>query len=196
MLRRLIPAALLAAALATAACQSTADSGSSGSSGGGSSSSGGSSTGGGAGVASAAPDGDTGHGPFSSSFDGCTVYFGMRQASSDTYIVSASREGIGGQVGWSCRDVAGVDHLQLTAKLEYGLTLTGPWTTDAEPSSTATAYTSKRSGVLFPHNTTCTTDWWRVTVHIEWDETGGAHMSRPDLHSQPRKVTDELCARN
>lgn len=191
MLRRLIPAALLAAVLLLlAGCQSTADSNSSSSSGGSSS------TSGGAGVASAAPDGDTGHGPFSSTFDGCSVYFGMRPASSDQYIVSASRDGIGGQAGWSCKDVAGVDHLQLTAVLEYGLTLTGPWTADPEPSSTATAYTSKRSGVLFPHNSTCTTDWWRITVRIEWDETGGAHMSRPDLHSQPRKVTSEDCARN
>lgn len=191
MHRRLIAAALLAAALATAACQSTADSGgsSSGSPGGGSS------TGGGAGVASAAPNGDTGHGPYSSTFDGCTVFFGARQASSDTYIVSASREGIGGQAGWNCRDVAGVDHLQLTAYLEHSLTLTGPWAIDPEPSSTATTHTSKRAGALFPYNTTCTTDWWRISIHIEWDETGGGHMTRPDLHSQPRKVADEDCNR-
>lgn len=195
-MRRLIPAAILALLLALAGCQSTASSSSSGGSSGGSSSTGGTSTSGGGGVASAAQGGDTHDGSYTSTFDGCTVFFGLRPASSNTFIVTASKEGIGGQVGWSCAAVSGVARLQLTATIQHALTIAGPWTTDPEPSSTATFDGDKRSSTLFPHNTTCTTDWWRTSVHIEYDEAGGGHLTREDLHSQPRKVTNDDCARH
>lgn len=193
-MRRLISAATLALTLLlTSGCQSTPDSGSSS----GASSSGGSSSGGttGAAVASAAQGGDTHDGTYTSTFDGCTVFFGIRPASSNTYFVSASREGIGGQAGWTCAPVSGVSRLQLTAVLEYGLTLAGPWTPDPEHSATASFDGDKRTGTLFPINSTCTTDWWRVRVTIGWDEAGGGHLTRPDITSQPRKVTDEDCHR-
>jgi hypothetical protein len=193
-MRSLIAAALLAM-LALTACQSTAGGTSGGSTGGGSTS-GGSSTSGGGGVASAAQGDGADTGSHTTTFDGCTVYFGMSSRSSSTYFVSASRDGIGGQAGWSCAKVSAVARLQITATIEHALTLAGPYSGDPEPSATANFDGDKPTGALFPHNSTCTTDWWRVKVHVEWDEAGGGHLARPDLYSQPRKVTDEDCHRS
>ena len=86
--------------LALAACQSNASSGggSSGTSGGNSGGSSGGTVAVNPSSAAAAPAGDGGGVNASDSFDGCRIWFGFSQGSSSTYLVSASREGIGGQV--------------------------------------------------------------------------------------------------
>lgn len=193
----LAAAAVLAAALT--ACQSNASSDSGGSGG----TSGGSSGGTSGGTvamnpssAAAAPgDGGNGGGVHTSdSFDGCQIWFGFSQASSSTYLVSASREGIGGQVTWKCSKMAaGVDRLRIIAYLQHGYTLGGPYTD--EPEATKSGGGTNGSGTLFPLTRYCTTDWWRVRVTIGWDETGGGPMTRPDLVSESRKVTSEDCNR-
>lgn len=195
-------AAAAVLALALTACQSNASSSDSGGSGG---TSGGSSGGAAVGAGgspsmnvdggSAAP-GNTGsaHARTSDDFDGCKVWFGFSQSGSATYLVSASKEGISGHFQWKCAKLAvGVDRVRFTAHLEHSFTLGGPYTAEAESSTSAAG--AKASGSLFPLTSYCTTDWWRVRVTIGWDETGGGPMTRPDLVSESRKVTSEDCNR-
>jgi len=197
---RLTAAAVLA--LALTACQSTASSGSSGGSTSGGSSGG--TTGGSVPSALASADvhsvpdpADEGKGPgtrTSDDFDGCSVWFGYSKASASTYLIAADKYGIGGHVTWKCSKMgANIDRLRFTARLEYAFTLGGPYT--AEPSSTTSGGGTSPSGSLFPLTDHCTTDWWRVRVTIGWDETLGGPMSRPDLVSEARKVTDADCNR-
>lgn len=183
-MRRLIPL-LLAAMLALAGCQSTADSGSSG---------GGSSSGG---AAAVDQGGDNTQSTFyTDTFDGCEIYFGFSAGSSAGYKVSASKEGIGGQVSWKCAPVSSVSRLYITAKLQHALTALGPWTDDDDPSAIARYDGDKPNGSLFPLNNVCTTDWWRLVALTEADEAGGGHIKRNEMTSQPRKVIDEDCARH
>lgn len=145
---------------------------------------------------SAAP-GNSGnaHARTSDDFDGCKIWFGFSQGSSATYLISASKEGIGGHVQWKCSSQAvGVDRLRLKGGLEHAFTLAGPYTT--ETSSVSSGGGTKSGGSLFPLTSYCTTDWWRVRVTVGWDETGGGPQTRPDLVSESRKVTDEDCNRN
>lgn len=195
--------------LALAACGSIA-SGSSGGSGGGSGGTSGGSSGGSSGgvaVAGDSPSMDVDHGSAapgnsgsdkahaSDGFDGCYIWFGFSQGSASTYLVSASKEGIGGHVQWKCSKIAaGVDRLRIKAHLEHAFTLGGPYT--EEPASVTSGGGTNSAGNLFSLTTYCTTDWWRVRVTIGWDETGGGPMTRPDLISESRKVTDEDCNRS
>ena len=204
MRRRIAPlaaAAVLAAALT--ACQSNASSGDAGGGSGGTSggSSGGSSGGAVAAGSSsndAAPAGDSGDGGSvrtSDGFDGCKIWFGFSESSASTFLVSASKEGIAGHVQWKCSKMAvGVDRLRITTHLEHAFTLGGPYT--AETASSTSGGGTNGSGSLFPTTRYCTTDWWRQRVTIGWDETGGGPMTRTDLVSESRKVTDEDCNRN
>jgi len=198
----LTAAAVLATGLA--ACQSSTSGsdvgGGSGSSGGSSGGTTGGSTGG---TAAAAPSttaaagdaGDGGHVHTSDDFDGCKVWFGFSQSGSATFLVSASKEGIAGQVQWKCAKLGvGVDQLRISTHLEHAFTLGGPYT--AESSSATSGGGTNGAGSLFPTTHYCTTDWWRERVTIGWDETGGGPMTRPDLVSESRKVTDEDCNRN
>jgi len=200
----LAAAAVLAVGLA--ACQSStsgsdAGGGSGGSSGG---SSGGTSGGSSGGTVAAAPSttaaaggdsGDGGHVRTSDDFDGCKIWFGFSQSGSSTFLVSASKEGIAGQVQWKCAKLGvGVDRLRISTHLEHAFTLAGPYT--AETASATSGGGTNGAGSLFPTTHYCTTDWWRERVTIGWDETGGGPMTRPDLVSESRKVTDEDCNRN
>lgn len=200
MTRRIgtLAAAAVLAAVVTA-CQSNASGDSSGGGSGGSSSGGTS-----GGTVAAAPSstsaaagnaGDGGHVRTSDDFDGCKVWLGFNQSSSSTFLVSASKEGVAGHVQWRCAKLGvGVDRLRISTHLEHSFTLGGPYT--AEPASTTSGGGTNGSGNLFPTTTYCTTDWWRVRVTIGWDETGGGPMTRPDLVSESRKVTDEDCTRS
>jgi len=87
-----------------------------------------------------------------------------------------------------------VDRLRISTHLEHAFTLGGPYT--AETSSATSGGGTNGAGSLFPTTHYCTTDWWRERVTIGWDETGGGPMTRPDLVSESRKVTDEDCNRN
>ena len=203
MRRRIAPlaaATVLAAALT--ACQNNASSSDSGGSGGTSGGTSGASSGGtvAAGPSSnAAPpvgdSGDGGHVRTSDDFDGCKIWFGFSQSSAATFLVSASKEGIGGHVQWKCSKMAvGVDRLRISTHLEHSFTLGGPYT--AEAASATSGGGTNGSGSLFPTTHYCTTDWWRQRVTIGWDETGGGPMTRTDLVSESKKVTDEDCNRN
>lgn len=194
-------AATAVLSLALAACQSNASGGGSGGGFGGPS--GGSSGGTSGGTVAVNPSsnsaagnsgGDGGHVNTSDDFDGCKIWFGFSQGSSSTYLVSASREGIGGQVTWKCAKLGvGVDRLRITAHLEHAYVLGGPYTD--EPEATKSGGGTNGSGTLFPLTSYCTTDWWRVRVSIGWDETGGGPMTRPDLVSESKKVSNDDCDR-
>lgn len=203
-MRRRIAAAAAAAILAVtlAACQSsTSGSDAGGGSGG---TSGGSSGGAGGGtvavnpssnVAAAGDAGDGGGVHTSDDFDGCKIWLGFSQGSSSAFLVSASKEGIGGHVQWKCAKLGvGVDRLRISTHLEHAFTLGGPYT--AETASATSGGGTNGAGSLFPITHYCTTDWWRERVTIGWDETGGGPMTRPDLVSESRKVTDEDCNRS
>ena len=193
MRRRIAPlaaATVLAAALT--ACQSNASGSDSGGSGG---TSGGGTVAAGPSSAAAGGTGDGGNVRTSDDFDGCKVWLGFSQGSAATFLVSASKEGIGGHVQWKCSKMAvGVDRLRISTHLEHSFTLGGPYT--AEPASSTSGGGTNGSGSLFPTTHYCTTDWWRQRVTIGWDETGGGPMTRTDLVSESRKVTDEDCNRN
>jgi hypothetical protein len=135
------------------------------------------------------------HSNTSDNFDGCKIWFGFSQSGSTTYLVSASKDGIGGHVQWKCNQIAvGVDRLRITAHLEWAYTLGGTYTT--EDTSKTSGGGTNSAGNLFPLTDHCTSDWWRVRVTIGWDETGSGPQTRPDLVSESRKVTDEDCNRN
>lgn len=185
-------------ALALTACQSST---SGDGSGGGTGGSGGGSGGGTVAVNpsdTTAASGDSGDGPkvnTSDDFDGCKIWFGFSQNGSSTFLVTASKEGVSGHVQWKCAKLGvGVDRLRITTHLEHAFTLGGPYTT--EPESVISGGGTNGSGNLFPTTKYCTTDWWRERVTIGWDETGGGPMTRPDLVSESRKVTDDDCNRN
>jgi hypothetical protein len=131
----------------------------------------------------------------SDDFDGCKIWLGFSQSGASTFLVSASKEGISGHVQWKCATLGvGVDRLRISTHLEYSFTLAGPYT--AEPKSATSGGGTHGTGTLFPTTDYCTTDWWRQVVTIGWDETGGGPMTRPNLVSESRKVTDDDCQRN
>lgn len=193
-----------------ASCGSLASTGGSSSGGGASGSTGGTVSGGTTGApvaptggASAAGDyphtgGDTSDSGTTTSdaADGCTIFFGRTKDGSGEYLVSASSEGIGGQVSWSCASVSSVDRFDLHVTLQYALVATGPWTDDDHPNATVVKYgIDNRGSSVFPFNTGCTTDWWRVKASWTIYEAGGGSVVRAPINSQARKVTDEDCNR-